>query len=320
MPLTLEHIRWAYRLFLDREPDSDETIRPHIEVCQDTKQLRYHLFNSIEYLEKNPSTFVPAVPGNGARLEVELDSSPESMLQLFAKVESTWEGWGDVDAHWSVMSQNEFKTEELEVSRDLFEKSGKADAEIIRYTLERNGLNLDECQSCIEIGCGTGRITRWLSTIFSDVFAYDISSNHLRKAEEYLKAKEVERVSLLKFNSLNDMSKLPKTDFVFSVIVLQHNPPPVIKFMIQSILECLNPGGLALFQVPTYLKDYSFKIDSYLKTPIDSVNLEMHVIPQCDVFKIAEECNCSTVEVVEDDCIGKPRGSVSNTFLLKKHL
>ena len=89
--------------------------------------------------------------------------------------------------------------------------------------------------------------------------------------------------------------------------------------MIEHLLASLNPGGIALFQVPTYLKDYSFESQSYLQTPSDGEILEMHILPQCDVFRIAQKSACSVVEVLEDDCIGRNPGSTSNTFLFKKN-
>lgn len=52
--LTAEHVRWAYRLLLDREPESDAVIGPKLAGSADTRQLRHHLMTSAEFREKNP--------------------------------------------------------------------------------------------------------------------------------------------------------------------------------------------------------------------------------------------------------------------------
>jgi FkbM family methyltransferase len=52
--LTREHVVWAYRLILDREPEGDDVIGPKLSGSRDTKELRHHLITSAEYQAKNP--------------------------------------------------------------------------------------------------------------------------------------------------------------------------------------------------------------------------------------------------------------------------
>ena len=54
MPLTREHIVWAYRILLDRDPESDAAIQPKLAGCQTTQQLRADIVTSEEYRDKNP--------------------------------------------------------------------------------------------------------------------------------------------------------------------------------------------------------------------------------------------------------------------------
>jgi FkbM family methyltransferase len=51
--LTRDHVVWAYRLLLDREPESEDVIGPKLAGSRDTKELRGHLMTSAEFLEKN---------------------------------------------------------------------------------------------------------------------------------------------------------------------------------------------------------------------------------------------------------------------------
>jgi FkbM family methyltransferase len=52
--VTREHVIWAYRLLLDREPESEDAILPKVHGCATTRRLRAELMNSTEFREKNP--------------------------------------------------------------------------------------------------------------------------------------------------------------------------------------------------------------------------------------------------------------------------
>ncbi len=75
-----EHVRWAYRLFLDREPGPQDDVAGKLAIFKSTRELRVAFLNSPEYSYSNPggATFVPAsgtviteLPGN-LRLFVDL--------------------------------------------------------------------------------------------------------------------------------------------------------------------------------------------------------------------------------------------------------
>src|SRR5215470_15221647 len=51
--LTRDHVVWAYRLLLDRDPESDDVIGPKLAGSRDTRELRHHLMTSAEFTEKN---------------------------------------------------------------------------------------------------------------------------------------------------------------------------------------------------------------------------------------------------------------------------
>ncbi len=52
--LTREHVVWAYRLLLDRDPESEDVIGPKLAGSRDTSELRHHLMTSAEFQQKNP--------------------------------------------------------------------------------------------------------------------------------------------------------------------------------------------------------------------------------------------------------------------------
>jgi FkbM family methyltransferase len=52
--LTREHVIWAYRLLLDRDPESEAVIGPKLAGSRNTAELRHHLITSAEFRDKNP--------------------------------------------------------------------------------------------------------------------------------------------------------------------------------------------------------------------------------------------------------------------------
>jgi FkbM family methyltransferase len=77
--LTREHVVWAYRLLLDRDPENEDVIGPKLAGSRDTSELRRHLMTSAEFRDKNPdfahtndSTIVIKEIAPGVRLLLDL--------------------------------------------------------------------------------------------------------------------------------------------------------------------------------------------------------------------------------------------------------
>jgi SAM-dependent methyltransferase len=120
--------------------------------------------------------------------------------------------------------------------------------------------------------------------VFSHVIAADISADHLRIAETVLAERAIRNVSLVHLNTLKDLAEIGPFDVFFSVIVLQHNPPPIMAYILRKILQQLNHGGVGYFQIPTYAKGYAFGIDEYLcQIKEGHDRMEGHVLPQKDL-------------------------------------
>lgn len=52
--LTREHVVWAYRLLLDRDPENEDVVGPKLAGSRSTSELRHHLMTSAEFQRKNP--------------------------------------------------------------------------------------------------------------------------------------------------------------------------------------------------------------------------------------------------------------------------
>lgn len=51
--LTRDHVVWAYRLLLDRDPESEDVIGPKLAGSRNTQELRHHVMTSAEFQQKN---------------------------------------------------------------------------------------------------------------------------------------------------------------------------------------------------------------------------------------------------------------------------
>jgi SAM-dependent methyltransferase len=101
----------------------------------------------------------------------------------------------------------------------------------------------------LEIGCGAGRVTKALASVFGEVHAVDVSPEMIRLAREKLEA--TANVHLY-VNSGIDLAVLPDVPFhfAFSFIVFQHIPDKaVIENYIREVYRVLAPGALFKFQV-----------------------------------------------------------------------
>lgn len=106
-----------------------------------------------------------------------------------------------------------------------------------------------QSDSLLEIGCGIGRMTQSFSSMYSRVFAVDISSVMLAKAKNALAG--CPNVELRK---VSGDGKLPfkEASFsaVFSYIVLQHIPSQEVQQKyIAETSRVLVPGGVAAIQL-----------------------------------------------------------------------
>ena len=81
--LTREHVVWAYRVLLDREPENENVIGPKLAGSSNTRELRNHLMTSREFRDRNPdfaqtndrTVVITELPGAGAPTRLFVDLS-----------------------------------------------------------------------------------------------------------------------------------------------------------------------------------------------------------------------------------------------------
>lgn len=315
LPATEDAVRWAYRLILGREPESEQIVAAQSQANADVESLRRGFLRSPEFIGGFSEWFRLALLRQPEPpIRIDCDGTPQQLDRLFEHVSRSWRGLGDEDPFYSVATAREYRgMPAADVVKKFFE-SGVGD---VQTFFERTGAKRPgsfQASTCLEFGCGLGRMTQALAPHFQKTIGVDISSSHLAQARKLANQANIGGIEWKQLSSVAALHELPQVDVVYSMIVLQHNPPPVIDRIVATFARLLKPGGIAYFQVPTYRSDYSFDLQKYLDSQMAKPGMEMHVYPQDRVFRHFIETGSVPISVTEDDATGVVRER-SNTFL-----
>jgi SAM-dependent methyltransferase len=249
---------------------------------------------------------------------IQLGLSAEQCEHLWRHVQDTWSRLGRDEPYFSVSTVPEYRLANMSAAAiERFYDSGQMDLQRVRRYLARHGRDLPADGVCLDYGCGLGRVSLWLARHCRKVIAVDVSEAHLDIARRELRSRGVGNVEFRLLRRRDELAMLDGADFFYSVIVLQHNPPPIIVEILQRVLHGLNDGGAAFFQVPTYGFNYGWSYDRFLAKDLPAGDMEMHAVPQSAVFALAAAAGCVPIEVQPDGCAGMPYW-MSNTFLFAK--
>jgi SAM-dependent methyltransferase len=327
--LTRDDVMTAYRVLQRREPESEEVITQWMENVGDIDALIEAFITSAEFRGRiGPRLKLSKfkVPESLGPIEIDVDASPEQLSRLFSSIQRQWEKLGDADPHWSVLTDEKFRTSRLPGNKRAFYETGAAEMQKVAAMLARNRIDPSSLHCAFELGCGVGRLTMHLANVFQRVIGADISRSHLASARTHMDEMNIANVvDLRQLRDFTDLERISGYDFFCSFIVFQHNPPPVIAWMLKTALLNLSPGGVAMFQIPSYYTKYRFSLTDYLArgyhscsdNPFDGT-MEAHPLPQSHVFAICRQTGCDIVEVREDDWVGDPGFAISNTYLVTK--
>ena len=318
MPVKQDDIVSLWRLLIGMDPNAAQIQRLQ-DQCGDVGELRQRIISSQEFRRYVLGSTIPLCkPLDWPHMEIEVDVSQDQLQRMTDRVERAFNYLGETEPHWSVLSSDRFRSTKIRETDEAFFASGTYDVNLLRHVAERCDVDLSNLKTCFELGCGLGRTTRWLADQFDRVIGADISRSHLRLAEQTMTRFGKRNVTLIHINRIAELEAGPDFDLFLSVIVLQHNPPPLIAHLLRTVLRKLNPGGVAYFQVPTYRLGYRFDADLYLSSELKLGNPEMHILPQHVVLEIAHQAGCRPLEIRED-----PSGAfemISNRFFCGRSL
>lgn len=312
----LEAARWAYRTILLREPESREAIANLAANLPSVKAMRDAMLLSQEARAQPGFPVAIAMTGDEPAQEIQVNVDDAQANALFERVQAVWHALGETDPHWSVLTADEFRAQNIERTKQNFYAIGEANIAMIMRILARSGVDAAPMRTCMDFGCGVGRLTVPLASRFAKVTAVDVSASHLALARSAFDERGLGNVDTIQLRTIAQVDALPACDLMCSMIVLQHNPPPVMRTLLAGLLGRLNPGGAAVIQLPTYLPGYRFRVDDYLAG--EGREMEMHALPQGEVFAVARAAGVDLLEVLEDGWTGLGIGRRSNTFVFRR--
>ena len=127
-----------------------------------------------------------------------------------------------------------------------FEAAGRSDAETVARFLPADATVLD-------IGCGIGRVERYLAPRVRELWAVDVSGEMIRRAGERLSG--LPNVRLREVANREYLASFPdgRFDLVFSFLVLQHLEKEDAFLYVRDAFRVLRAGGVFLTQFPNLL-------------------------------------------------------------------
>jgi SAM-dependent methyltransferase len=277
-------------------------------------------------------TFPPFEVGrhlNAPEMSVQVHATDEELGQLFEHIARAWTKLGEGEPYESVLYSPAYRMENIEKYGEAFYASGAGDLNLIRNFFARNGEDIARVKSVLEVGCGVGRVTSFLAEAFERVVSVDISASHIALARAHVEKRDCRNVQFVQVRTPSDYLGLANCNLFFSKIVLQHDPPPMMSWILSALLEKLREGDYCLFQIPTYADGYNFDLSAYLESEGAAFNytrylkgviglFEMHLLPQKHVHALFREHGVSLIECSEDQLAGPERQSMM--FFGKKGL
>ena len=312
---TADDVVAAYRLILGREPENDDVIAAHLRTAPHLWDLINYFHRSTEAARRRVSEACTAISAEQDSRHVQRTASAAERALVVDHIREVWSRYGREEAFYSVLTHPAFLRERLGTADiETFYATGRLELERFELVCRRNLIEPDPAWRILELGCGVGRVGEAFAGRFAAYAGVDISAEHLAIAGQRFADRGLANTTLTLLEDF--LSGESRADVFFSMIVLQHNPPPVIHELLDACLARVSPGGLAYFQVPCHLYDYSFSVADYLAGHGRREDMEIHALPQREVFALFDRHGFTPVEVTPDDRIG-PIG-FSYSFLARK--
>jgi 2-polyprenyl-3-methyl-5-hydroxy-6-metoxy-1,4-benzoquinol methylase len=225
--------------------------------------------------------------------------------------------------HWNISQESKALAAVLTRHGDLdvpaFFRSGVAEVEDVLRVLDEHGLDWRSWPSVLDFGCGPGRLSQAFAAHFDEVTGIDVAPSMIELARSYATASG----SRCQFavNAKPDLSMFSgsKFDVVYSSLVLQHMPPELSRSYMAEFMRVVQPGGVAVFQLPSRPARTATGIILAL-APMRVARLfrksDMYAVPVDEVTRIIMAAGGEMLEVRDDESAGP--NWISHTYFVRR--
>jgi ubiquinone/menaquinone biosynthesis C-methylase UbiE len=182
------------------------------------------------------------------------------VAELSSNIE--WKRWGRVDPFWSIINwKDKQKNGRSPWTPEEIYALGASDWRDFERHWSQYGY---DARSCLEIGCGAGRITKHLARTFDHVYGVDVSEHMIELASRALDSGNVELF-------VTDGIHVPLQDelvrSIFSVHVIQHVDSTDIGYLyFREFYRLLAPGGTLMIHLPLHHFPNDSRVDKLMRS------------------------------------------------------
>jgi SAM-dependent methyltransferase len=316
-----QFVSMLYDMVLDREADP-AGLAGKVGALLDRRQtvtgILAEFRDSEEFTRKRRwrrphLTSFPRLPDSDVFVAAEVTAA------LFAKTATYWRTTAAApsNVYWSVLSEDEWQKRPSPEERRVFVRTGAEYADrVLAEFAQRTGRGVADL-TCLDFGCGVGRIAVHFAARVARVHAVDASEAHLAEMRENASLFGcADRVTAWPLRLPADLERVPPVDLAYSVLTLQHNTPPVIAYFVEALLRRLRPGGLAFLHSILARAGYGgFVVDDYLADPEAGVGMEEHILPRANLDEVVRRAGG---EIVASRCIGGNYDAYSEEFVIRR--
>ncbi|XP_070561478.1 uncharacterized protein [Ptychodera flava] len=127
-------------------------------------------------------------------------------------------------------------------------------------------MSLDKSDNLLEVGCGTGGLSKYLSAYVKSITAFDVSPAMIQEAREHFPGNNIE----YHVADARDPSSYEKYGALFDKVVANYSLQWMgdLSACLPGICHCLKPGGRCYITISSeYPEDTYSKITAYSKNP-----------------------------------------------------
>jgi SAM-dependent methyltransferase len=263
-------------------------------------------------LLQRPLDFLRSMREVSAPVPVALSDIAEAAISTSAPPIDELE---DVRRYWSTAQAWERCTEENNVASD---RRGIYDVNVLRGILERtrdlSGVN-SKVVDVLDVGCGDGRMTRYLHMIADNVTGTDVVNRPPRLASQVTHIEgigDVPQPAEYHFELMSD-PYLPFPDESFDVVVcvetLQHNDERLARHTLTEMLRLLRRGGVAYFDAPDRIHPRFGRVRRPGRPKVSA-------LPEDKIERLARAAGCYIRATYRD--VPHPRGWVLHRYVVTK--